>query len=191
MEEERFPYAVAKQKADELISILDFFCEKIKLAGSIRRVVPMVKDIELVCIPDSITIDNLFEEDKERDPLFIRTVRALGKIEKGDPMGRYCKFIHEGIPVDLFMTTEADFIRQWVIRTGSAKFSMDAIAKRWVRIGWVGTSEGLRIRSECRHDGTKWNCIVKNPQLPPVWKTEQEFFTWLGVLWRPPQERTW
>lgn len=48
---DRKPLAQARAVADLLVSYLAPACERIEIAGSIRREVPEVKDIELVAIP--------------------------------------------------------------------------------------------------------------------------------------------
>lgn len=56
--------------------------------------------------------------------------------------------------------------------------------------GWVGPPDGLRLEKECRETApSKWQCLTKQPTLPPVWATEQEFFTWLGVHYVEPHYR--
>lgn len=121
---------------------------------------------------------------------------------KGKPDGRMMqielKNPYDGvrtIMLDLFMPQPHDYYRQFAIRTGSSDYSAKVIATGWNKIGWVGTSEGLRAETECvgsKDPSTgkvKWRCMAKNPTLPPAWQTEQEFFSWLGVQFVPPSIR--
>lgn len=102
--------------------ILEPICKKIRIAGSIRRKKPFVKDIELVCEPKGSTrsklnriIENLAQKKK------------IKILKNGE---RYKQFIlldknqKELIKVDLFIVLPP---AQWgvilLIRTGSAEFS--------------------------------------------------------------------
>jgi DNA polymerase/3'-5' exonuclease PolX len=160
--------------------ILTPWCEPemCKIAGSLRRQKPDVKDIELVCVPRTVHLIP-----------FVTTVKQWIKL-KGEPTGRYTqRMLYESIALDLFIPSKPDFIRQFVIRTGSADYSARVIATAWVKKGWVGTKDGLRRETQCLQKGKKWICQVPNPTLPPVWQSEQEFFDWLKVKFIPPQER--
>lgn len=200
-----FTLEKAKKIAIEAGNKLLPWCDKLNLAGSIRRGCKEVHDIEIVCLPKYVKAGQIDlwtnEVQKEQvHPKFIETVLNLGKAIKGKPDGRYMQIelktghMPATIMVDLFMPQPADYYRIFSIRTGSAKYSHQRIAEGWRKLGWVGTSEGLRRETECLGtplpDGkTKWKCIVDNPTLPPVWQTEEEFFNWLGIQYIPPAIR--
>lgn len=180
--------------------LLQPFCEKINIAGSIRRKKEFVKDIEIICLPKTITTsqDTLFgggEGIEEISPDFIKTVNSLGEIIKGKATGKYVKIkLDSGVVLDLFIPEPSDYYRQYAIRTGSAQFSQMVIATGWLKKGWCGTKDGLRLQSECEgkkgNDGkTVWKCKVKNPTLPPVWQSEEEFFEWIGAPYLPAERR--
>jgi len=171
--------------AEKYRKLLEPWCEPdmCRIAGSIRRQKPEVKDIEIVCVPRTVHLIP-----------FVTTVNQWYK-KKGEPTGRYAKrSLYESIDLDLFMPQKKDFIRQFVIRTGSADYSAKVIAVAWVKKGWVGTENGLRRREECIHPqnsptGKIWICQVSRPQLPPEWQSEEEFFDWLKVKYISPEER--
>jgi len=100
------------------------YCDRIEIAGSIRRQRKEVHDIELVCIPKNIMIqDSLFGESPVRDPAFINSVNSFNQI-KGNGEGKYAQIIlDEGINLDLFITTPEQWGLIFMIRTGSAQFS--------------------------------------------------------------------
>jgi DNA polymerase/3'-5' exonuclease PolX len=159
-------------------NLLSPWCERIEIAGSIRRRKPEVKDIEIVCVPKSVHLIP-----------FVTTVKQWYKI-KGEPTGRYTqRGLYESINLDLFMPQKKDFIRQFAIRTGPAEYSAKVIAVAWVKGGWRGTEDGLRLQKECVLKGKKWICTAARPTLPPEWITEQEFFDWLGVKFIQPEKR--
>ena len=52
MTEQRFPWEQGVQVAEDLQQQLAPYCERIVIAGSIRRQKATVKDVELLCIPE-------------------------------------------------------------------------------------------------------------------------------------------
>jgi DNA polymerase/3'-5' exonuclease PolX len=190
----------AKELAIKVGKRLQPFCTRINIAGSIRREKQEVGDIELICLPRIITSaqEDLFSEvivERRVSNNFIAEVKQLGRVIKGKPDGKYMQIeLPERINLDLFMPSEPDYIRQYVIRTGSAEYAYRTIAAAWKRKGWCGTEHGLRKISDCiehkQSDGkSKWECIKMNPELPPCWAEEKDFFDWLGVHWIQPKLR--
>ena len=194
----KYAFANAIRVADYLVKLLAPHCDRIHLAGSLRRIRPDVKDIEIVCMPKKERKEGLlFEEQAElitsRD--FTEALATITDIVvKGNVDGRQMQIrtnskICPGIYLDLFMPRPDDYYRIYTIRTGSAEYSHHIIAGRWKANGWVGTDGGLRKESECIEKSGKWLCIAKKPQLPPVWNSEMEFYAWLGLPYIDPQLR--
>ena len=142
-------------------------CKKIKIAGSIRRGLGTVKDIEIVCLPDG---------RKGRNKIGMHLL-STGKIVKGQMSGRYVKAIYKGYKVDIFLPQEFDYYRILAIRTGSAAYSK-RIANAWKDKGYVGTENGLQEVSKRGH-------MLQSP----TWKSEREFFEWLGMEYLKPINR--
>lgn len=190
-------YSKASKIAIDICYKLQPHCEVIKIAGSVRRKKPEVKDIEICAILKREEIKDLFGETINWiiSPEAVEIIRSLGQIGKGTPDGKYMQILlNEGIYLDLFLPSKSDFYRQYAIRTGSADYSYKFIATGWKKIGWVGTPHGLRLRSQCTErktpDGKSlWICHYKVPTLPPVWKSEEEFFNWMGVKYLKAEER--
>src|SRR5574340_1021968 len=172
-------------------------CEEIHIAGSVRRLEPEVKDVEIICVPVIEKMKDLFgkETGMARSREFIDVVNDLGKIIKGNAFGKYMKIeLPEGIMLDLFIPDDFDFYRQYAIRTGSADYSSRVIASAWKKKGWCGSDKGLRKIKDCVEmkgtDGkSKWKCVNKNAETPPVWKSEADFFNWIGVPIVHPSKR--
>lgn len=197
-----FTHKTALQIAEKVMAMLTPHCQVINIAGSIRREKPEVKDIEIVCVAKTVkvgTLDLFGNDDRKTviSPDFAKTVNELGKIVKGKPEGRMMQIVlPEKIVLDLFMPMPYDYWRQFAIRTGSADYSHKVIATGWLKMGWCGTSQGLRLQDECNgvknNEGkTVWTikASVVKPTLPPVWSSEQEFFDWLGVQYQHPKMR--
>jgi DNA polymerase/3'-5' exonuclease PolX len=198
---QRIPYEAARLIAVTLCYKLQPYCERINIAGSIRRKRALVKDVEVVCSPKLIQVGQggLFGETgsvvEQVSPQFCEAVRSLGEILKGRPEGRYVQIkLPEGVVLDLFIPEAADFFRQYAIRTGSADYAARKIAGGWRKKGWCGSDAGLRKASDCLETKTtdgksKWKCLKKDAERPPVWQSEEEFFEWIGVPWIMPSLR--
>lgn len=190
-------FQTALEVAAATQKFLEAHCQKIDLAGSARRQCKDIVDIDMLCIPQKdISKDLLGNEVESRRSLqFVKAVNDLGKIVKGDPfIGKYIRVtLTEWLSMDLFIPDEADYYRQLAIRTGPAQYAHQVIAKTWSQNGWCGTTDGLRLKSDCiqKSVGGKvsWVCTRRNPVLPPVWESEEHFFEWLGLNWVPPVMR--
>ena len=172
---------VAQKLAEKIVAELGPYCERIEVAGLVRRKDPEPGDLEIVCLRRGRDLIN-----------FVGLVNSWKK-SKGEPTGRYTqRYVPLGgmeYVVDIFIPQRHDYIRQFVIRTGSAEFVKNKIASKWVANGWRGTEDGLRLDLECVSQNGTWKCIADEPTLPPVWQTEEEFFQWLGIPYVLPENR--
>jgi DNA polymerase/3'-5' exonuclease PolX len=122
------------------------FCERIEIAGSIRRGKPEVKDLEIVAIPkwvENVEKVGLFDEEKITR---VNTLQAWGNsthvglqwIKPGTdeiipwPLkidGKYWRgyLKEEEIKLDLFLCTPKNWGMIMLIRTGSADFSREVV----------------------------------------------------------------
>ena len=160
------------------MELIQPFTVKREVAGSIRRLVREVGDIEIVCVENPFNaLDNLFHS------------KYPGLKMNGPRMKR---IIRDGTQIDLFIAQPYDYGRILAIRTGSATFSHKKIASRWRELGWCGTEFGLRKIEDCDKKGNKWS--VKKERkgqetLPPMFVSEYDFFDFLESPWIAPQER--
>lgn len=191
-------YKKAHEIALRVYKTLEPYCEvdRIDIVGSVRRKAEECNDMEICCIPRTIDITDLFGKvmGNHRTSSFLNAARSLGTIKKGELYdGRFVQILlPENFMLDLFMPTPETYFAKMVIRTGSAQYSHKVIASAWYKKGWCGTEDGLRLQSECyRAKGSfnKWICNTQNPTLPPVWQTEWNFFSWLGLEWVEPSKR--
>lgn len=184
--------------ANSIVELLAPECTIINVAGSCRRMKPDVGDIEIVALPKSEPVFDLFDEHIgwKRSGGFIRKVRGLGDLYEGSPIdGRSLKInLPEGVKLDLFLPRDYDYWRIFAIRTGSQKYSANVLAAGWKKLGWCGTKDGLRKISDCEAPKTNeskpiYKCTNPNPELPPIWESEEHFFEWLNVPFISPTER--
>lgn len=158
----------ASSIAQRVLEQLKPFCDRIEIAGSIRRRSPEVKDIEIVCIPKPYSI-GLFEDG-------LASVVNQWKATKGQLDYGKCKYtqriLPEGIKLDLFFAEKENWGLILAIRTGSADYSHKVLATGWVKKGYV--SEEGRLKK----DGKEY----------PVYE-EKDLFERIGVEYIEPNQR--
>ena len=106
--------------AHHLLDALAPYCERIELAGSLRRQKPMVGDIEIVAIPRRPK--NIFGEPLYVLPTLLDEFLA-GKVVFAKDGPRYKQFPYSKYTVDLFLPTADTWGSVFTIRTGSADFT--------------------------------------------------------------------
>lgn len=171
----------------EIAQLLDPVCERIELAGSLRRGKPVVGDIEIVCVPKlrsesldlfgSATkvaqrelelVDHLVETGVLEDRLSSDGKRARGE--------KFQRMRYKGVPVDIFAVI---FPAQWgvimTIRTGPADFSQRLVTPK--PYGMMPL--GMRVKEGALYDREQF---VETP-------TELSFFEAIGLPYSVPEER--
>ena len=166
--EKKYPYAEAYGIASAVMEKLRPHCKRIEIAGSIRRKKEEVKDIEIVAIPKPYSL-GLFEDG------IAGVVNQWEKV-KGDMVYGKTKYtqriLPEGIKLDLFFAEEGNWGHIFAIRTGSADYSHEVLAKGWVRLGFK--SEGGYLF----YKGEKYKV-----------REEEDLFKLLGIKYVNPEER--
>lgn len=189
-DESRIPLARAEQVAAEVMALLSPYCDRLEIAGSIRRRRPDVGDIELLAVPKTTErVIDLFGDQVETENHLDDFMRAQlaeafpGFRHRHDKNGypafgpRYKRLLYLGYPLDLFSCLPP---AQWgvlmAIRTGPAEFSRRLVTPR--RRGGM-LPDGYSIR-----DGQLWrsDVAIHTP-------TEETLFGELGLDYIPPEER--
>jgi len=163
---------------------------------------PHVKDIDIVCQPNIVPLCDLYGDiiNECRSNAFMQAAHCIGTRLKGDLYeGNSVTYINyyntdtvpEGINIELWMPDPAEYYRHLAIRTGSADYVYQTIAKSWVKKGWVGSNFGLRRREDCAKGKGGWKLINPDGEKPPVWSSEQDFFNWLEIPYIEPRYREW
>lgn len=157
----------ARTIAEDVVEKLRPHCERIEIAGSIRRQKPEVGDIEIVCIPKPYENVGLFETG-------IATVINKWQKLKGELPCKYtARRLPDGIDVDIFMVGEDNWGWQLAIRTGSAEFSHRVLA---VGLNKRGLTSKEGIVQDC--EGNKIKVV-----------DEESLFRLIGVAYIEPQNR--
>lgn len=165
MTEKKWPLAHARQIAEEVLKELQPHCYRVEIAGSIRREKPLVKDIEIVAIPKPYEV-GLFANG------IAQVVNQWPKVKGELPCLYTQRILPSGIKLDLFFATPDNFGLQLAIRTGSAQFSHEVLAKGWVKKGYR-SENGMLIKGD-------WKRPVPE---------EIDLFNILGIPWVDPKDR--
>lgn len=130
----KLPYATMQPIATSLVNRFAANCQRIELAGSLRRQKDMIGDIEIIVIPTSALYAQL-------DDLLV-----TGKIRHTEPRKRWGEKLRSflfdtksgtTIQVDLFLQPDpATWGVNMMIRTGCSEFSHRMVTKR-SQSGWM------------------------------------------------------
>jgi len=127
----------AKAIAERLKALLESSCDKIEVAGSIRRRKPEVGDIELLCVPKYFVGVDMLDAK-------IQTLIKLGRLDYRlnrcgsrvyGPKNKLMVHLPSGIGLDVFSTDERCWPVALVVRTGG-KTTNQRIAMAAIRKGW-------------------------------------------------------
>jgi DNA polymerase/3'-5' exonuclease PolX len=175
-EGKRVPRAEALDAANKIYDLLAPICERVAIAGSLRRGKPDVGDIEIVCVP--MPEADLFG-DECVNSLRIHSDLIHAGYRMGKFDGDHFKQFDAGpCNCDLFITTRPQFGVIFTIRTGCAEFSHRLVTPR--------SQGGLLMPSSLRvKDGRIWHGDT-------AYDTPEEInvFEIMGLKWIPPEERT-
>jgi len=161
----KYQYATAYKIALEVLEQLKPHCERIEIAGSVRRKKAEVGDIEIVAIPKPYEI-GLLESG-------IATVINQWQKVKGELPCKYTqRILPSGIKLDLFFAEEGNWGSVFAIRTGSADYSHKVLANGWVRQGFK--SEGGYLF----RDGERYEV-----------REEKDLFKLIDIPYVPPEDR--
>lgn len=128
----------AHEIALSLQNELSPFCDRIAIAGSIRRKRNLIKDIEIVCIPKTeiiTTQTSLFASSPHevRSINFCKEVDKYEKVKGKSETGKYLQRRNDqGIIFDIFIANARNWGYIKVLRTGSKAFNfimLDALKK--------------------------------------------------------------
>jgi DNA polymerase/3'-5' exonuclease PolX len=189
----KYPAKAAQAVAEELVELLAPACEKIEVAGSLRRRRPSVSDVEIVFVPKlggvkakedffftplranlaELQIEALLEMQVLAKRLNVKGHEAWG------PKNKLAVHKGTGIPVDLFSATRDNFYNYLVCRTGPAQSNI-AICNAAIAKGWKWNPYGDGFSAPPLHEGTKRVHLCSS---------EREVFEFVGLSYREPWER--
>jgi DNA polymerase/3'-5' exonuclease PolX len=171
------PLAEVQTQANWLIEELGEGCERIEVAGSVRRRKPEVGDIEIVCIPRRIPRFDMFGEYCDSDSALDELLDELEwkRIKDGSKYKQL--LLEDGTQLDLFICTPETWAVNLLLRTGSAEFSHRFVTQK--QQGGM-MPHGWRVK-----DARLWR--GNEPQL--IFE-ETDLFAAIGAAWVEPVDRT-
>ena len=146
----RFPLEDAQPVASDLVELLESTCERIQIAGSVRRQRKDVGDIELLCIPKSSDelalampdgLDYVLKRFIDQGNHFRLRVNHKGRPIGYGKTNKFLVHIQSRIPVDIFSTSSRDWGMALFIRTGPAEYIVKAM-RRFRELGLFGHASG-------------------------------------------------
>ena len=183
----RFARGSALDVAESLRAALAPGCERIEIAGSLRRRKATVGDVELLYIPrrgEAVAPGEMLPAPCDLSSLVIAEMEATGRLARrlkttgAETFGERNKLmldVPSGIPVDLFATDAASWFNYLVCRTG-------------------GVESNVQIAGRAKARGYRWNpCGVGFTWLSDgevfAMGSEAEVFAFVGLPYREPWER--
>ena len=177
----------AEAVGEDLVGLLTPHCERVEIAGSIRRQRPQVKDIELLCVSKVTTSSrDMFDQgatlyyalDAVLDSMVADGSVLRKRLNKrGLPtygsQNKLLVHVESGIPVDVFSTTAENWGMALVVRTGPKEFNVRMMS-RFRELGMRGHAYGGVTDIE----GSEVEC-----------PDETTVFRLLDWSWIPPEER--
>jgi len=161
----------AKGIGEKIKQLLEPACNRIEIAGSIRRRKPIVGDIELLVIPRAHYLDKLLYD------LMMENILAMRLNKRGSrvygPKNKLMVHIPSGIGVDIFSTTEECWPVALVVRTGG-KVTNQRIATAALRKGYRFHAYGLGFST---------------PRGEIICRSEPEVFEAVNLPYKEPWER--
>ncbi|KKM92421.1 hypothetical protein LCGC14_1218690 [marine sediment metagenome] len=161
--------------ANELLKILEPACERVTIAGSIRRQKPDVGDIELLCIPKYV--GGVDQVDREIGFLFIQRLLGYRLNKKGSkvygPKNKLMVHVPTGLGVDIFSTTEECWPVAMVVRTGGKQTN--------IRISMAAIRKGWHLRA--------YGSGFSTPDGDVICRSERDVFEFVGLPYQRPEER--
>ena len=149
----------AEKLAREIVEHIRPLCERLEVAGSIRRKKSEVRDVDLVLIPKPLSWHRI-----------IATLQRTMDAEVLKRGNSIAQLSIKGVNVDLYVATAKTWGALLLIRTGSAEHN--------IKLSTLARKKGMKLS----HRGlTKESKVIAS--------TEKEIFEALDLPYVPPEER--
>lgn len=157
----------ARVIAEQVCQVLRPVCERVEVAGSIRRRRPLVHDIDLVAIPNN-------------QGAFLYALQSLGQVTGGRDIIKVALIVGvidadavNPVTLDVYIAKPLTWAGLMLIRTGSTRHNI-MLCQRARELGYRLHADGSGI-----DNGDE----IYTPE------TEQSFFNLLRLPYKPPSER--
>lgn len=144
----------AQAYAAKIVDWLRPCCERIEIAGSIRRGRPYCGDVDLVVIPRRIEIKDLLGVGTGRRNLLWEFLAGYVKekaggarwLDGGESPGKQCRLRLPRCQLDIWFATGENFASLLLCRTGSKEHNVWLCERAVQRGGKWSYGEGLRLQ---------------------------------------------
>lgn len=154
---------IAKEIAREFIEHIEELCERVEIAGSIRRQCREVNDIDLVVIPKGPFMAKLITEHMK------------GKLWRLTHTGKkIVRLTFKGKQIDIYIADQNTWATLLLIRTGSKENN--------IRLAQEAILEGYQLKA----DGSG---LFNSNGERIAGDNEQSIYEELGLIYQPPEER--
>lgn len=173
----------ARDLARRMVEELRPGCQRIEVAGSIRREKPQVKDVEIVLVPEPEAGASLWTVGGPT-PVeavvqgWLDTGRMIPGGRNGPRWKTLAVALRPDVKLDLFITPPESWGLQFCLRTGPAKFSRALVSTR-AKGGLL--PDGHRVQERRVWQG----------DIPLSLPEEIDFLAFCGVGWIEPSDRRW
>lgn len=156
--------------SEEVLALLNPYCFEIETVGSVRRMCPLVSDLDVILRVKPYTT-GLFESDFPRivdEWKFVEGDLAYGKTKLAS------RILPNEMPVEFYFADDYNFGYLKCLRTGSKDFNKEIMLPALKRQDFV--AEG--------------GYITQNGQRCRV-ETEEKFFEMMGLKYIEPKDRSY
>lgn len=166
--------ATARAVVEDMADLLAPLCQKLEIAGSIRRGKPAVKDAELVVIP----LPGLLNYTDEMVQRGLIDKALYGDAQSTRWGNKYRGMLYRGMKVELFLADEDNWGYQYWLRTGPG--DANTFIMSWLK--W------RKAPIQARDGDWFWTRSDETVRLAV--RSEQEMFELLGMPFIEPQNRS-
>jgi DNA polymerase (family X) len=173
------PRGVAQDAALQFCSLISRACDRIEIAGSIRRKRPSVHDVDIVAIPrfELTPSTTLFGDSEETSSLERRLCeleaqQLITRTKRGE-RALQIRFRNLAVPVDLYLASEQTWAAMLLIRTGSREHN--------IYLCTLAKQLGMQLKA----DGSG---LLKNGQVVAS-DSEEAIFNALNIPFVAPERR--
>jgi len=191
----------ARKRAEEIVEWLRPLCERIEIAGSIRRGKSMVKDIDLVVVPRMQSSETLLgvTDDVAMTDFYAKAKATFGEIlaagtklirgiygAENRVYARYDAMVpyDRDLAVDIYLATPETWATLLLIRTGSAEHNI-WMASRAKSCGGKLSADGSGLELAGQYEPIEQRSV--NMRVRP--ENEEQIFKALGLPYAEPRER--